>query len=352
MKNKIKIQDRRIGDGEPCFIIAEAGVNHNGELDKAKLLIDIAKNANVDAVKFQTWKTEELLTENVIQAKYQTKNTGVEESQFEMLKKLELSYNEFEILKNYAENKGLIFLSTPDEEKSAEFLNNLGVQLFKIGSGEVTNIPFLKKIASMNKPIILSTGMATLIEIRRAYEEIVGMGNNKIILLHCTSEYPTDLDDVNMNSMLTLRKNFGIDIGYSDHTIGILASITAVAMGASVIEKHFTYDKSAKGPDHKCSLSPTELKELVEEIRKIEKIMGSWEKKPTNIELENAKIVRKSVVAKNFIEKGSILEENMVSMKRANGFIVPSRLNEFIGRKFNKDILKDQALKPEDFHDS
>ncbi|UYP48052.1 hypothetical protein NEF87_004337 [Candidatus Lokiarchaeum ossiferum] len=352
MKNKIKIQDRRIGDGEPCFIIAEAGVNHNGELDKAKLLIDIAKNANVDAVKFQTWKTEELLTENVIQAKYQTKNTGVEESQFEMLKKLELSYNEFEILKNYAEKKGLIFLSTPDEEKSAEFLNNLGVQLFKIGSGEVTNIPFLKKIASMNKPIILSTGMATLIEIRRAYEEIVGMGNNKIILLHCTSEYPTDLDDVNMNSMLTLRKNFGIDIGYSDHTIGILASITAVAMGASVIEKHFTYDKSAKGPDHKCSLSPTELKELVEEIRKIEKIMGSWEKKPTNIELENAKIVRKSVVAKNFIEKGSILEENMVSMKRANGFIVPSRLNEFIGRKFNKDILKDQALKPEDFHDS
>jgi len=351
MRKWIDINKKRIGANQPCFIIAEAGVNHDGDIQKALDLIDIAVEAGVDAVKFQTWITEELLTKNIQQADYQKKNTGKEESQYAMLKKLELSQSDFIELKNYCEKKDIIFLSTPDEEKSADFLEQIGVPLFKIGSGELTNLPFLKYIALKNKPIILSTGMSNLEEIEKAVEVIVKSGNESLILLHCTSEYPTSLSDVNLNAMITLKTNFSTIVGYSDHTIGNFASIVAASMDAKVIEKHFTYDKNALGPDHKCSLSPNELKNLVKEIRDVEMILGSFEKKPTKIEKNNLLLVRKSIVAKKALVQGDLIAENNVSMKRSSGNIAPSELNAILGKKLKRNIDKDDPIMFDDLYE-
>jgi len=345
---EIKIGNKFIGDKHSCFIIAEAGVNHDGDLKKAKKLIDIAKDAGADCVKFQTWITEEIITKDTKQAEYQVKNTGKKESQYEMIKKLELSFEQFVELKNYSDKKKILFLSTPDDESSVDFLDGLGVEAFKIGSGEITNLFILKRIAKKGKPIIMSTGMATITEIQDAISIIYNTGNKKLALLHCTSQYPTKFEDVNLNAMITLKNIFNTIIGYSDHTEGILVPQIAVSMGAKIIEKHFTYDKNALGPDHRCSLNPNELKEMITDIRKVELIMGESDKKPTNEENELKKLVRKTVVAKLDIPKGELITKNMLTVKRSPGNLEPKELYRVIGKISQNDIKKDEPIRLND----
>ncbi len=320
------------------FIIAEAGVNHNGDFELAKQLIDAAVVAGVDAVKFQTWKTELLVTEDAVMADYQKENTQVEESQFQMLKRLELSYSDFNALKVYCDNQGILFLSTPDEEQSATFLNDLQ-DIFKIGSGELTNTPFLRHIASFSKPIILSTGMGYLSEVEHALFTLkeAGIALENITVLHATTDYPTAPIDVNLNAMNTMKDAFpGISVGYSDHTLGIEIPVAAVAMGAKVIEKHFTLDKSMLGPDHKASLEPQELKDMVDSIRNIELALGSGWKIPTVTEVKNRDIVRKSLVAACAIKSGEIITAEMISIKRPGNGISPTRWDEIINSAAKK----------------
>lgn len=327
------------------FIIAEAGVNHNGDINLAKKLIDKAAEAGVDAVKFQTWKTELLVTKEAKQAEYQISNTKKEESQFDMLKRLELSYNEFSELKTYCDTKKILFLSTPDEIESANFLCSLQ-NIFKIGSGELTNKPFLKHIGSLKKQVILSTGMGNLKEIEDALKVLVDSGTNKedITVLHANTQYPTPMEDVNLNAMLTIGKKLAVKIGYSDHTLGIEVPVAAVAMGATIIEKHFTLDKTMKGPDHKASLDPIELTEMVKAIRNIELALGSNIKTPSKSESGNLEIVRKSIVASSPIKKGELFtEQNLVAMRPGTG-ISPMKWDEVIGTKSLKDYKEGELI--------
>ncbi len=327
------------------FVIAEAGVNHNGEIKLAKKLIDIAVEAGVDAVKFQTWKTELLVTKDAIQAEYQTENTQVEESQFDMLKRLELSYDNFRELKQYCDKLNIMFLSTPDEETSALFLCDLQ-DIFKIGSGELTNIPYLRFIGNLQKKVILSTGMGTLGEIEEALRTLTEAGTKKedITILHATTQYPTPMKDVNLSAMQTIKSAFNINVGYSDHTLGIEVPIAAVAMGAKVIEKHFTIARSMQGPDHKASLDPIELKEMMIAIRNIERAIGDGIKLPTTIENKNKKIVRKVIVAKKAIKKGEkFTESNLVAKRHSQG--VPSnRWDEVLNKIAQKDYKMDEII--------
>ncbi len=339
----IPIGSKLIGENNPCFIIAEAGVNHNGNIKLAKKLIDIAKDAGVDAVKFQTWITEEIMIMDSTMAEYAQRNTK-ETSQYQMLKNLELSYTEFEELKRYCDEKKIIFLSTPDEEKSVEFLSQLGVLAFKIGSGELNNPFMLERIARKNLPIILSTGMGSLEEVNKAVQLIKSTGNNKLVLLHCTTEYPAPLSDINLLAMQTLAKEFKTIVGYSDHTEGILVPALAVAAGASVIEKHFTYDKNADGPDHKASLNPKELKEMVQLIRKTEMILGNPIKKPSSIESKNKIIVRKSIVSRQDIPKGTKIDLSMLTAKRPGTGISPAEFKSVIGKITKNRISKDTII--------
>jgi len=329
------------------FIIAEAGVNHNGNIVLAKDLIDVAVEAGVDAVKFQTWKTELLVTQDAKQATYQTDNTGVEESQNDMLKKLELSYDDFKELKDYCDKKEILFLSTPDESESADFLNELQ-DIFKIGSGELTNIPFLKHIGAFKKSIILSTGMGTLGEIEKALSALIMAGTEKenITLLHATTMYPTPMKEVNLKAMLTLRDAFKVKVGYSDHTMGIEVPIAAVTMGAVVIEKHFTLSHEMVGPDHKASLEPQELKAMVKAIRNIEKaIGGTGEKVPQISEMKNKKVVQKSIVAKRAIKKGELFTIENLNTKRVGTGISSSLWEEVLGLKANNSFKIDEAIR-------
>jgi len=327
------------------FIIAEAGVNHNGDIKLAKKLIDVAVDAKVDAVKFQTWKTELLVTKDAKQAEYQTENTKIEESQYNMLKKLELSYDDFKELKNYCDSKNIMFLSTPDEIQSANFLVDLQ-DIFKIGSGELTNYPYLKHIGSLKKKIILSTGMANMDEIGDALDVLVESGTPKkdITVLHANTQYPTPMQDVNLNAMFSIRNHFKVDVGYSDHTLGIEVSIAAVAMGATVIEKHYTLNKDMDGPDHKASLDPLELKAMVSTIRNIELALGSSIKEPSQSETPNKEIVRKSIVASCSIKKGELLTENNLTIKRPGTGISPMQWNETIGTFAIKDYVAEELI--------
>ena len=327
------------------FIIAEAGVNHNGDINLARALIDEAVESGVDAIKFQTWKTELLVTEDAKQADYQVANTNKEQSQFNMLKKLELSYEEFFILKKYCDAKNILFLSTPDEIESANFLCKLQ-DIFKIGSGELTNKPFLRHIGGLNKHIILSTGMSNIKEIGDALKVLndAGTSNDNITILHANTQYPTPMKDVNLNAMEAIKKKFGVNIGYSDHTLGIEISLAAVALGAKIIEKHFTLDKSMDGPDHKASLDPSELKKLVKAIRNIEIGLGSAEKTPSESETENINIVRKSIVANNIIKKGDVFtEENITTMRPGTG-ISPMKWDDIIGTMSLKNYKKGDLI--------
>ena len=326
------------------YIIAEAGVNHNGKLDLALKLCDAAKEAGVDAVKFQTWKTENIVTAQARQAAYQTENTGVEESQFDMLKKLELSYDHFRYIQDYCKKIGIDFLSTPDEEESLEFLVSLGLPFIKVGSGEVTNIPYLRKIASCGKPVILSTGMSTLAQVATAYDTLLKAGAPTVSLLHCTTNYPCPYDEVNLRAMQTLKDAFKCQVGYSDHTMGTEIPVAAVAMGAEIIEKHFTLDRTMEGPDHKASLEPAELKLMVEQIRHIEVALGDGIKRPNKSEAENAKVVQKSILAKRPIKMGETLTEEMLTVKRAGAGISASLWDNVIGAYAIKDFEIDEPI--------
>lgn len=327
------------------FIIAEAGVNHNGDINLAKRLVDVAVEAGADAVKFQTWKTELLVTKEAVQAQYQVENTNISESQFDMLKKLELSYKNFEELKYYCDNKEIIFLSTADEIQSADFLCGLQ-DIFKIGSGEINNLPYLRHIGALKKEIILSTGMAKLGEIEDAINILVASGTckEKITVLHANTMYPTPMADVNLRSMLTIGQAFDCQFGYSDHTLGIEVPIAAVAMGASCIEKHFTLDKNMEGPDHKASLDPQELTNMVKAIRNIEQALGNAIKKPSPSEQPNIAIARKSLVSACDISKGELFTTDNLSIKRPGNGISPMRWDEIIGTVALRDYREDELI--------
>ncbi|MDR3594099.1 N-acetylneuraminate synthase [Clostridium sp.] len=326
------------------FIIAEAGVNHNGSIELAKKLIDVAVEAKVDAVKFQTFISEKVISQNAKKAKYQIEVTGIEESQLEMVKKLELSFKQFYELKKYCDTKPIMFLSTPFDLESIDFLNQLDMKIFKIPSGEITNYPYLKKVGKFNKKVILSTGMSYLKEIEEAIKALRENGTTDITVLHCNTEYPTPFEDVNLNAMNTIKEKLNVEIGYSDHTIGIDVSIAAAAMGAKVIEKHFTLDKNMNGPDHKASLEPSELKEMVRGIRNVEKAMGSGEKTPSKSEIKNLNIVRKSIVANKFIKKGEEFTEENLTCKRPGDGLSPMRWEEVIGKIAKKDFYEDEMI--------
>ena len=328
------------------YIIAEAGVNHNGSLDLALQLCDAAKQAGVDAVKFQTWKTENIVTASAQMAAYQQENIQSEaSSQFEMLKHLELSYSHFKEIQKYCEKIGIDFLSTPDEEESLEFLmSTLHLPLIKIGSGEVTNIPYLRTIASYRKPVILSTGMSTLAQVATAYDTLQQAGAPSVSLLHCTTNYPCPYDEVNLRAMQTLKAAFNCQVGYSDHTMGTEVPVAAVAMGAEIIEKHFTLDRNMDGPDHKASLEPQELKLMVEQIRHIETALGDGMKRPNRSEEENAKVVQKSILAKHPIKKGEILSPDMLTLKRAGSGISATHWDLVVGTHAVKDYEIDEPI--------
>jgi N,N'-diacetyllegionaminate synthase len=330
------------------IIIAEAGVNHNGSLDLAKQLIDIAVWACADFVKFQTFKTELNISKTAVKAEYQEKNTqNIQETQFEMVKKLELSFDDFRELNIYCKRKGIGFLSTGFDLPSIDFLNELGQLFFKIPSGEITNKPFLQHIAKKSKPVIMSTGMATLQEIRDAMKVLIDQGLNKeqISVLHCNTEYPTPMVDVNLKALLTIQNELGVKIGYSDHTNGIEVSIAAVALGATIIEKHFTIDRNLIGPDHSASLEPNELKAMINAIRNIEQaISGNGIKKPSESEIKNINIARKSLHLSEDFEAGhTIMENDLISLRPGDG-ISPMEINSIIGRKLRNRLYENHKL--------
>jgi N,N'-diacetyllegionaminate synthase len=330
------------------FIIAEAGVNHNGSIELAKRLIDVAVEAGVDAVKFQTFKTENLVSKNAQKAKYQKDNMNDnEDNQFNMLKKLELDVDTHHELISYCNSKNIMFLSTPFDLDSIDLLNNLKLPIFKIPSGEITNLPYLRKIGSLNKEVILSTGMADIGEIEDALDILIKAGTLKenIIVLHANTMYPTPMEDVNLNAMITIKNKLGVKVGYSDHTLGIEVDIAAVAMGAVCIEKHFTLDCNLEGPDHKASLEPDELISMVKGIRNIELALGSGIKKPSPSETPNIKIARKSIVASTNIKAGEILNENNLAIKRPSSGISPMRWDDIVGLVAKKDYKEDELIK-------
>ena len=327
------------------YIIAEAGVNHNGKLDLALKLCDAAMKSGVDAIKFQTWKTENIVTMTTNLASYQENNiSNGEISQFEMLKKLELSYHDFVTIKDYCEKIGIIFLSTPDDSESLVFLMKLGIDFIKVGSGEVNNTPFLREIGSTKMPVVLSTGMSNLGEVERAYNILIEAGTPKISLLHCTTNYPCPMDEVNLTAMVTLRDAFKCKVGYSDHTEGIEISIAAVALGAEIIEKHFTLDKSMEGPDHKASLDPMELAEMVKAIRNIEKAMGNGVKKANKSEKEIEKVIKKKIVASKNISKGEIFSNLNITVKRSDIGLSAEFWDLVQGRESNLNYEIDQPI--------
>ncbi len=328
------------------FIIAEAGVNHNGSIELACQLIDVAVESGADAIKFQTFKTENLVSKNAQKAEYQKQTTGESESQFDMIKKLELDIDAHKKLIKYCNDQNIMFLSTPFDHDSIDLLNELGLKIFKIPSGEITNLPYLRYIGSLNKNIILSTGMSNLQEVGDALTVLINAGTSKecITVLHANTMYPTPVEDVNLNAMLTIQEEFGVAVGYSDHTLGIEVDIAATALGASIIEKHFTLDKTMEGPDHKSSLEPEELKAMVGAIRNIEKALGSSEKKPSPSETVNIDVVRKSIVAKTNINKGDILDENNLCVKRPGSGVSPMKWDEVIGTISSKDYNADELI--------
>ena len=328
------------------FIIAEAGVNHNGSVDLAKKLIDVASISGADAVKFQTFKAENLVSKNAQKSDYQKKTTSIVESQFDMLKKLELDMEIHKELITYCKEKDIMFLSTPFDHESIDLLSGLKMEIFKIPSGEITNLPYLRHIGSLGKRVILSTGMSNIGEVGEALNILTDAGTAKenITVLHANTMYPTPMKDVNLNAMLTMQKEFGVTIGYSDHTLGIEVDIAAVAMGASVIEKHFTLDKTMEGPDHKASLEPKELKAMVDAIRNIENALGSCEKRASPSESDNINIVRKSIIASQMIKKGDLLTNKNITTKRPGSGINPMKWDSVIGTVATRDYDTDELI--------
>jgi N,N'-diacetyllegionaminate synthase len=328
------------------FIIAEAGVNHNGSIKLAYRLIDVAYSCGADAVKFQTFKTENLVLKTAQKAEYQRQTTNQLESQYNMLKQLELDINAHKKLIDYCNKKGIIFLSTPFDHESIELLNKLELKIFKIPSGEINNLSYLRQIGLLRKKVILSTGMSTLKEIEDALIVLTRAGTSKknITILHANTMYPTPMEDVNLRAMQTIQDKFGVEVGYSDHTLGIEVDIAAVAMGATIIEKHFTLDKTMDGPDHKSSLSPDELKSMVMSIRNIEKALGSSEKKPSKSEEPNITAVRKSIVASKPIKKGELFTETNITVKRPGTGLSPMKWDNIVGKVAQRNYQLDDFL--------
>jgi N-acetylneuraminate synthase/N,N'-diacetyllegionaminate synthase len=341
---KIEIGNKLVGDEQPIFIVAEIGVNHNGDIRLAKKLIDAAKDAGADAVKFQAFKTEKVVTKYAEKAKYQKETTGLSESQYDMIRRLELKDEEIRELYNYAKKNNIIFLSSAFDKESVDLLDNLGVPAFKVASGEITNFPLLRYIAEKKKPIILSTGMSTIGEIEEALEVIREKGVENIVLLHCVTSYPAKIEDVNLRVIEALRRRFKLPVGFSDHTLGITIPIAVAALGAVLVEKHFTLDRTLPGPDHRASLEPDELKDMVRAVRDVEKALGDRVKKPTKDEERIKKVVRRSIVAKMGIPKGTVITEDMLDFKRPGVGIEPKYLNEIIGKKAKKDIKPDGLI--------
>lgn len=342
-------QLERMIKNKKIFIIAEAGVNHNGSIKIAKRLIEAAAESGCGAVKFQTFRTAEVVTQNAPKARYQIKNTGSNESQFEMLKKLELSPSEYKELFYFCKKKKIIFMSTPFDKYSTDFLDGLGMAIFKIPSGEITNKPLIKHIASKIKPIILSTGMSYLDEVKKAVDWIrdVWKGLDKkpqLILLHCVSNYPAEADDVNLLAMRTLESTFGIPVGFSDHTMGTEVAIAAAAIGAQVIEKHFTLDRNMRGPDHRASLTPNELKTMVRVVRNIEKALGNGIKRPSPSEFKNRLVARKGIVASRDIKRGEIFTEENITVKRPERGIGAMQWERVLGKIAKKNFKYDSVI--------
>ena len=326
------IASRQVGPGGPCFVIAEAGVNHNGDLARALRLIEVAAEAGADAVKFQTFCADRLVTREAPKACYQLETTDAGESQYEMLRQLELSRADHVALLGHCAKHGILFLSTPFDEESAAMLAELGVAAFKIPSGEITNLPFLAAVAAWKKPIILSTGMATEAEVRTAVECLRQSGHGQLALLHCVSNYPADPADVNLRAMAAMAATFGVPVGFSDHTLGIDIATAAVALGACIIEKHFTLDRTLPGPDHRASVEPDELAQLVRSIRRVESALGHGRKEPVASELNTAQVARKSLVAAHDLAAGTLLTEAAIGIKRPGTGLAPALRPQLVGR--------------------
>lgn len=327
------------------FIIGEAGVNHNGNIEIAKKLVDMAVQCGADAIKFQTFKAEESTGSFAEKAQYQKENDSTQESQLEMIKKLELPFEQFNEIQDYCNEKGIIFISTPDGIESLNYLVNLNVPLIKIGSTEVTNYEFLKQIGETGKAIILSTGMSTLGEVEKAMKVIYSTGNKNFKLMHCTTDYPTAVENVNLRAMVTMREAFKVSVGLSDHTVGFEAAVAAVALGAEFIEKHITLDRNMEGPDHKASMPPEEFEAYVQHIRNTEKLLGNGIKNPTDREKAIMKDVRRSIVAAFDLNKGTIIEKDMLLYKRPGNGIKPEMADIIVGRELKKDLKKDEVMK-------
>jgi len=344
MDNRVLIGNTRIGTGEPCFIIAEAGVNHNGDLNRAIHMIDAAVEAGANAIKFQTINAENLVTRTAEKAEYQKTNRRDSSTQYQMLKKLQLSESEFNILFTYAKKKKILFLSTAFDDSSLDILIRLNVPAFKIPSGEITNFPLMKRIACEGKPILLSTGMSSLKEVKAAISFIQKQGCTEIIVLHCTTCYPAPLESVNLRVLETFRNLFHIPVGYSDHTRGIHVPVAAVALGACTIEKHFTLNRNLSGPDHAASLEPDEFQRMVEAIRDVEGALGTRIKKLQSCEKSNRMVARKSIVAQQEIRKDSRISQEMITLKRPGTGIEPRCLKKIIGKKAKCTIQKDTVI--------
>lgn len=330
-----------------CFIIAEAGVNHNGSVETARKMVDAAIDSGADAVKFQTFNAVKMISRFAPKAEYQKKTTAADESQLSMVKRLEIDKNGYKMLIDYCNEKGIIFISSPFDLESIDMLDELGLAIFKIPSGEITNLPYLRKVGSLNKRIIMSTGMADLGEIEDALDIITEAGTKRedITVLHCNTEYPTPMDDVNLTAMLTIKEAMKVSIGYSDHTSGIEVPIAAAALGATVIEKHFTLDKDDEGPDSQASIEPDELQAMVRAIRGIEKALGDGIKRPSLSESKNKLMVRKSIVASRYIRKGDIFTEENITVKRPETGISPMKWDEIIGKRAIRDFKEDEMIK-------
>lgn len=326
------------------LIIAEAGVNHNGDINLAYTLCDEAKKAGADIIKFQTYITEDIITKKVEQAPYQQQNTGIQESQYSMLKKLELSYDDFNKIKEYCDGIGITFASTADTYKDLNALEKIGIPFIKIGSGDIGNVQYMRYCGSKKMPIILSTGMSSLADIDISLHALRDGGATDITLLHCTTSYPCAFENVNLNAMSTIHEAFKLPVGYSDHTIGNTVAIAAVAMGAKVIEKHFTLDKNMEGPDHKASSDPEEFASLVKEIRNIETAMGNGKKEVTNVEREISKLILKKIVAKRPIKEGQIITEEDICVKRNDVGLFCDKWDIIVGTKARRDYLIDEGI--------
>lgn len=345
----IQIGERRIGAGSPCFVIAEAGVNHNGDLRLARQLVEAAAEAGADAVKFQTFQADRVVAPGAPKAEYQKRTSGAEESQLEMLKRLELSEDDHRALIEHSSQAGIVFLSTPFDESSADLLHRLGVPAFKLPSGEITNLPFLEHVARKGLPILLSTGMSTLAEVDEAVRAIRDAANPPLALLHCVSNYPASPSDVNLRAMDTMRAAFSVPIGYSDHTLGDAITLAAVARGASIIEKHFTLDRGLPGPDHQASLEPGEIAALVRSIRSVEESLGTGRKEPAASESGTAAAARKSIAAARDLPAGHVIAAEDLARLRPGTGLAPAMLRHVVGRILKRPVERGELFCWEDF---